>query len=248
MTEEKNALTTTTRNEQQVATGFSAWTKESPVFSQLTELATKFSQSELVPKVFQGKPQNCFIALQIAHRAGEDPFEVLQNLNVLHGKPSFSAQYLIARANRSPLFKGRMRFEERQDKDLGLTVRALIELASTGETVWMEASMKMAREEGWANSNKKYQTMPSVMLGYRAAAFLVRRYAPEISLGIQTTEEVEDVGQQRINPGTSNSPTEGSGSVVKRLNSAAAVTSTADESSRTATRGAKPNDQEEVVL
>jgi hypothetical protein len=35
--------------------------------------------------------------------------------------------------------------------------------------------------------------MPEVMLRYRSAAFLVRFYAPDVMLGYQTVEEVEDV-------------------------------------------------------
>ena len=35
--------------------------------------------------------------------------------------------------------------------------------------------------------------MPELMLQYRAAAFLVRTYAPEISMGMQTEEELHDI-------------------------------------------------------
>jgi len=35
--------------------------------------------------------------------------------------------------------------------------------------------------------------MPDQMLRYRSAAFFVRVYAPELSLGIQTEHEVADI-------------------------------------------------------
>ena len=38
----------------------------------------------------------------------------------------------------------------------------------------------------------KYETMPEQMLCYRAASFLIRRHAPQITLGFMTREEVED--------------------------------------------------------
>lgn len=187
-----NELATIQSPGTEVSTGFATWSKDSPVFQQLSELATKFSQSDLVPELYKGKPQNCFIALQVAHRSGEDPFEIIQNLNVVKGNPSFKAQYLIARANRSKLFSSRMTFEDFEHPANGLTVRATITLAATGKPVSMECSMKMAREEGWTN-NKKYQTMPNTMLGYRSATFLVRRYAPEIALGLMTQDEMDDI-------------------------------------------------------
>jgi hypothetical protein len=51
----------------------------------------------------------------------------------------------------------------------------------------------MAKAEGWyAKNGSKWQTMPEQMLRYRAASFFVRAYAPELSLGLATREEIED--------------------------------------------------------
>ena len=55
-------------------------------------------------------------------------------------------------------------------------------------------SIKMAIQEGWyTNDGSKWVTMPQLMLSYRAAAFWQRKYAPEVSMGFPTREEVEDV-------------------------------------------------------
>lgn len=52
----------------------------------------------------------------------------------------------------------------------------------------------MAIKEGWYTKNgSKWQTMPLKMLKYRAASFWVNEYAPEISMGIRTIEEQEDM-------------------------------------------------------
>jgi hypothetical protein len=54
--------------------------------------------------------------------------------------------------------------------------------------------MSMAKAEGWSTKNgSKWNNMPELMLMYRAAAFLIRTYAPEISMGLQTADELEDV-------------------------------------------------------
>ena len=52
----------------------------------------------------------------------------------------------------------------------------------------------MAKEENWyQKSGSKWKTLPELMPQYRSAAFLVRAYAPELSMGLQTIEEVEDI-------------------------------------------------------
>ena len=53
----------------------------------------------------------------------------------------------------------------------------------------------MAIKEGWYTKNgSKWQTMPIKMLRYRAASFWANEYAPELSMGIYTVEENEDMG------------------------------------------------------
>ncbi len=54
-------------------------------------------------------------------------------------------------------------------------------------------SISMAVKEGWYTKNgSKWQTMPDVMLRYRTASFFGKLYAPELLMGLQTTEEVQD--------------------------------------------------------
>ena len=57
--------------------------------------------------------------------------------------------------------------------------------------------MEMAKKEGWFDkSGSKWKTMPNQMLRYRAAAFWQRVYCPEISMGLMTAEEAEDIDNQ----------------------------------------------------
>lgn len=54
-------------------------------------------------------------------------------------------------------------------------------------------SIQMAIDEGWITKRgSKWQTMPELMLRYRCASFFGRLYAPELLMGLQSTEEVED--------------------------------------------------------
>lgn len=65
---------------------------------------------------------------------------------------------------------------------------------ATGERLeGPEVSMAMAVAEGWySKTGSKWQTMPDVMLRYRAASFFGKLYAPELLMGLATAEEAQD--------------------------------------------------------
>lgn len=55
-------------------------------------------------------------------------------------------------------------------------------------------SVRLAIQEGWyTKSGSKWQTMTRQMLMYRAASFWSSAYAPEISMGMKTVEELQDI-------------------------------------------------------
>ena len=57
-------------------------------------------------------------------------------------------------------------------------------------------SVKLAVQEGWyTKAGSKWPTMTRLMLMYRAASQWASLYAPEISLGMKTTEEIEDMAE-----------------------------------------------------
>lgn len=54
-------------------------------------------------------------------------------------------------------------------------------------------SIQMAVDEGWmTKKGSKWQTIPELMLRYRCASFFGRLYAPELLMGLQSREELED--------------------------------------------------------
>jgi hypothetical protein len=158
--------------------------------------ARLFAQSPLIPQHLRnGTPEqamaNCYIAMTIADRMGEDRMTVMQNIHIVHGTAGFKAQYMIARANASGVFKDGIDWTiEGKGKDLSVT--AFATLASTSRRVEITVDMAMAEAEGWTK-NPKYKTMPEIMLRYRSGTFLVRMYAPQVMLGYQTVEEREDL-------------------------------------------------------
>lgn len=171
--------------------------QETAAFELIQRHAKMLSSSTLVPKEFQGNIANCAIGLNIAKRLGADPFMVLQNIDIIHGRPSFRATFLIAMVNASGRFSP-LQFRMEGEGQTRSCV-AYCKVKESGETIeGPEISMAMAKAEGWSTkSGSKWLTMPELMLRYRAAAFFARLYAPDITLGMQTTEETLDIQPMR---------------------------------------------------
>lgn len=164
-------------------------------FELLQRVAKAFASSSLVPVAYQGNVANCMIALNLARRLGADELMVMQNLYIVHGNPGWSAKFLIACVNTSGRYNS-LRYEWRgKPGDATYGCRAWTIEKSTGERLdgsWVD--WKMVRAEGWdARKGSKWLTMPDQMFIYRSAAFWQRGYAPEISMGLMSAEELADV-------------------------------------------------------
>ena len=168
-------------------------------FDLIQRAATLLANSSLVPKEYQNNMPNCVVALNMANRIGADPLMVMQNLYVVHGRPGWSAQFLIATFNQSGRFSA-LRYEWGGDEGKDTwKCRAYAEELTTGEVLygaWI--SIALTKKEGWyAKSGSKWQSMPQQMLMYRSAAWFVRAYAPEIAMGLHTADELADAGPER---------------------------------------------------
>lgn len=162
-------------------------------FIMANQMAKALSASTIVPRDYQGNEANSMVAIEIANRLRTSPLMVMQNLNVIQGRPSWSAQFLIAMVNGSKLYDMELQYDEKKDKN-GKPFSCLCWTTKKGRRVdGITIDMDMAEDEGWLGKNgSKWKTMPAVMLRYRAASFFVRMNCPELALGYYTREEVED--------------------------------------------------------
>lgn len=163
-------------------------------FESMQRIAKLFSKSSIAPKAYQGNVADCFIAVDMAMRMGANPLMVMQNLYIVHGSPAWSAQFLIATFNKSGRFSAiRYEFQGVEGKDDWGCRAVTTELATREKLVGPLITIGLAKKEGWhSKPSSKWQTMPEQMLRYRAAAGLVRAYAPEIAMGLHTADELED--------------------------------------------------------
>lgn len=186
--------------------------------------AQMYSTSTIVPDLYKNNVGNCYIAVDMARRMRSNELIIMQNLDIIKGKPCFSAKFLIGVINMMGYFsKMQFRTEKRgpigkiQYKDLqwdniakknkqvirefdGSAIEDEVCVAyatdlGSGKVLESEpVSIKLAIQEGWyTRDGSKWQTMPGLMLKYRAAAFWARIHCPEVMMGMLTTEEREDI-------------------------------------------------------
>lgn len=161
----------------------------------LFRLAQAYAGSSIVPEQYRGKPSDCFIAVQMAFRLGVDPLAYMQSSYIVHGKPGIEAKLAIAMLNTSGKITGRVRYKDERDKaGKMIASTATVKDAETGDEVAATVTWEMAAAEGWTTkTGSKWKTMPDVMFHYRAAVFLIRQFYPEVLMGMQTRDELDDL-------------------------------------------------------
>jgi hypothetical protein len=162
-----------------------------------TKMAASLAKSTIVPKEFQNNANNALIAIEMASRLRTSPLMVMQHLYVVYGRPSWSAQYVIAMINGSGKYDMELQFEEKAD-DKGRPHSCMCWTEKNGRKVTGPVvTMDLAKAEGWYDKNgSKWKTMPQMMLRYRAASFFGRMNCPDLMMGMYTREEVEEFGRE----------------------------------------------------
>ncbi len=174
---------------------YSVGLTDSQGFELAQRAAKLLASSSLVPKEYQGNIPNCVIALNMAQRVGADPLMVMQNLVIVHGKPTWSSQFLIATVNTCGRFSAlRYEFFGKAGTDEWGCRAWAIEKATGEKLVGTDVTIAIAKKEGWyAKNGSKWQSIPQQMLMYRSGSWWTRAYAPELSMGLHTADEMRDV-------------------------------------------------------
>lgn len=154
-------------------------------------------QSMFFPKDLRGDLGAAMIVSDLSKRMDVSPMEIAQNIYLVYGNPSFSSKYMAARLNSSGCILGSLDIIFSEDRK---SCHAEAVDAVTGKTKkGMIVTMKMAEKEGWSTKKgSKWVTMPELMLGYRAQSFFINTYYPQVTYGMRTLEELEDIGDSNI--------------------------------------------------
>lgn len=148
------------------------------------DFAVALAQSSLLPKAYHGQPANVLVAIEWAHALGVAPMVAMQQLFILDGKPTASAQMIA----------GLVRRAGHNLRVQGDDTRAVCEITRSDDAefvfkaVW---TMERAQKAGLANK-AVWKQYPAAMLKARAITEAARDACPEALLGVAyTAEEVE---------------------------------------------------------
>jgi hypothetical protein len=165
---------------------------------------------------------NCMIAIEMAQRIGASALMIMQNMVIIYGRPSWSSKFLIATVNTCGRFNplqyrftnlgrcGKVPYTDyvwdgqrkaAVTKEFDGTqidnIQCVAFTTAKGSSEVLESSpidIRMAIQEGWyTKAGSKWQTMARQMLIYRTASFWTNAYAPELSMGMKTDDEIRDI-------------------------------------------------------
>lgn len=189
-----NEVTKTIEEKQYIVPDMGGIYTSTELFTGSLKLAKSFAKSPLVPKEFQNNEGSCLIAVDLATRCKMSPLMVMQNMYIVYGKPSWSSKFIIALINQSRRYATPLQFEFNEDKtSCYVWAKDYENNIVTGPAITIE----MAKQEGWYGKNgSKWQTMPELMLRYRAASFFGNTNCSDLLLGIPADDEIIDTGMQ----------------------------------------------------
>lgn len=170
-------------------------------FEQAQRMAVALSKSNIIPRAYQNNVPNTLVALEMAGRIGISPLMVMQNLDVIQGKPSWSSSFIISALNSCGRFKPiRWEVVGSDPKKEDYKVRSITQSLEDGlglKGPWI--TWEMVKAEKWYDKpGSKWKTMPELMFQYRSAAFFGRLYAPDILKGMHSVEEMVDVAANKF--------------------------------------------------
>lgn len=162
-------------------------------FKEAMDIAEIMSRSQLIPKNFQGRPNDVVVAMMWSHTLGIPTVQGLQYIAVINGKPSMYGDGLLAVAMAS----GQMAdFKETfvgGDSDDGLTAICTVKRKGLESPIIGQFSVADAKRAGLWGKIGPWKQYPKRMLKMRARAFALRDAFPDILSGMGSGEEQEDI-------------------------------------------------------
>jgi hypothetical protein len=161
-----------------------------PAFSKY-ELAKRvahtLAQSNLVPDAYRGRPNDVFVAINMGSELGMEPFQAIQSIAVIEGKPCLYGDGLIGVVRASPKC---MWIKETLSDD-GLTATCETQRRDDPQTITATYSMDDAVQAG-INTKFNWKKHPKRMLQMRARAYCLRDAYPDLLKGLGVVEEQVD--------------------------------------------------------
>jgi hypothetical protein len=167
------------------------------------EFSKMLSESSMVPRAYQGKPQDIMVCVQWGYELGLAPMQALQNIAVINGKPSVYGDAMAALVQASPVCEGIEEMLENEGSPNPVAV--CIAKRKNRTPVTAKFSVEDAKRAGLWGKQGPWTAYPKRMLQMRARGFALRDAFPDVLKGLISAEEAEDY------------PTENSGQPIQDI-------------------------------
>lgn len=174
-------------------------------------VAVQLAGSNMIPEHYRRNPENCFVALYRSCLMGTDVFSYMEQSYIYKGRTGFEAKFLVGRLNESKKLKGPLSYRTTgkiiRDKDNFITKAsdyvciAIGTLKENNQTYEQPYSIQTAIRAGYLNVKMEggkavavkevWQTITEEKMQYMAASNWIKMYAPEVTAGARTIEDVE---------------------------------------------------------
>jgi hypothetical protein len=153
------------------------------------------SKSQMVPKAYQGKPEDVLVAVQWGKELGLAPLQALQNIACINGKPSVYGDAAMALVQASSVCEGIDEHFEGEGTPNPIAVCVAHRRNRTPVTA--RFSVEDAKRAGLWNKPGPWQAYPKRMMQMRARSFALRDAFPDVLKGLITAEEAQDYPQEK---------------------------------------------------
>lgn len=167
------------------------------------QMAQVLAQSGLLPTGLN-TPQKVCVALEWGHELQLSPMVAVNNIAVINGKPTLSADIMAAVVKRSPEYGG-IKWLQQNEKVAECEITRIL---SNGEkeVITSKFTIEDAEKAGLLGRDN-WRKYPRRMLKHRCQSYGLRDMFPDILAGLYTPEEMEsvEVPQERnVTPVTDN--------------------------------------------
>jgi hypothetical protein len=148
------------------------------------------AKSQMVPKAYQGKPEDVLVAVSWGMELGLAPLQALQNIACINGKPSVYGDAAMALVQNSATCEN---IEEYFEGEGTVNPVAVCVAHRKNRTpVIAKFSVEDAKRAGLWGKQGPWSSYPKRMLQMRARGFAIRDAFPDVLKGLITVEEAQD--------------------------------------------------------
>jgi len=155
------------------------------------QLSVMLCKSGMVPRQFQGRPADTFVAMAFGAELKLGPMASLQHIAIINGRPGLYGDAIAGVALKSGAIRAIDEHLEGEPMTDGWTAVAIVTRPDGGK-VERRFSVADAKRAGLWGKSGPWQQYPQRMLAARARGYAVRDAAPHAFLGF-TVEELRDI-------------------------------------------------------